>query len=64
MQNPKKNASACTDLTAYEAIRSTAAADKRINQLISTLRYIARNAGFEIQGRIVLRDAETGREYR
>ena len=62
-ENPKLNASGCYDLTAYEAIRNIER-DEDVKKLINTIFYIVNLAGFRIEGRIVLQDKKTGKEWR
>lgn len=70
------NASHCADPTAYAALKKyreeREAAEiehekKRqedLNRLIHALKFIIDLGGFELEGRIVLRDKETGRIYK
>ena len=37
---------------------------KRIAYLVHVLHYVADGAGYNIMGRMILRDKKTGREYR
>lgn len=68
----KRNGEGYFDPTAYHAIknasmeenRPTFAEDDRFHQLLETIFYIAENADFEIQGRIILKDKKTGRIWR
>ena len=62
-RNPRKNASYCTDLTAYEAIKN-AEETERFEKLLRTIFYLCDLAGFHIEGRIVLVDKRTGRTWR
>ena len=66
--NPLYNASGCRDDTAFQAIRNiereTRAETERFKKLLSTIFYICDLAGFEIEGRIGLRDKETGKIWR
>lgn len=65
---PWENAEGYTDLTAYNGINNAMKAEeamkKTISTVIGTLKGVALIAGFEIVGRITLRDTKTGREYR
>lgn len=66
-KDPRRNASGCMDLTAYEAIRNAdreAEAEKRYKKLLSTIFYIADLAGFHIEGRFTIRDKKTGKVWR
>jgi len=69
-QNLQKNGSGYKDLTAYAAIKNV---DKELNHdiiddilnpLIKAARAMFEAAGFEIIGRIVLKNKNTGKEYR
>lgn len=67
-ENPKLNASGCKDPTAYEAIRpiikSDKAIEKRVHMLIDCVKSIIDLAGFEVIGRIKLKDKKSGREFK
>ena len=63
MTDNKYNDSHCKDLTAYEAIENISTEEKRVAELVRVLKYIINQAGFEIVGRIGLRNRETGRKY-
>ena len=66
-KDPRRNASGCMDLTAYEAIRNVereAEAEERFKKLLNTIFYICELAGFRIEGRIVLQDKKTGKVWR
>ena len=66
-RDPRRNASGCMDLTAYEAIRNVereADAERRYKKLLSTIFYICDLAGFHIEGRIEIRDKKTGKVWR
>lgn len=60
----KRNASGYPDPTAYEAIKRVDEEDEKFHKLLHTIFYICKLAGFEIEGRIVLTDIETGRTWR
>ena len=64
MNELKRNGSGYYDPTAYNAMRNLSAEEKRVNKVIKTLQAVAHLAGFNIEGRIVLIDNETGREWR
>lgn len=56
-------------ITAYYAMQNiprdeTAALDSKVSFLIKVLRFIASEAGFDVIGRIGLRDRKTGKEYK
>jgi hypothetical protein len=59
----KYNDSHCKDMTAYEAIENVSAEEKRVAELIRVLKYIVNVSGFEVIGRIGLRNKATGRKY-
>ena len=67
-RNPKKNSEGYPDPTAYEGLRPLIeeenALERRVNQLIKTLKYITGLAGFELISRIEIKDKETGRIFR
>ena len=64
----RKNAEGYSDPTAYHGtrnvLREEARIDKRADDLISTLKYVIRQSGFELIERIQLRDVKSGKEYR
>lgn len=66
--NPRYNQSGCKDLTAYYAIRNVVKEEKeldeRVRNLISVLKFIIDWAGFELIGRIEIRDKKTRKEFR
>lgn len=63
-----KNGEGYRDPTAGEAVGKVAREEKKRNEavtsLITMLKQIISLAGFELVGRIVLKDKETGKEYR
>lgn len=63
-----KNAEGYTDPTASAAVsqmnREENEVDKRAYDLIKVLKYIIRTSGFELVGRIQLKDTKSGREYK
>lgn len=67
-----RNKEGYPDPTAGEAIGTLAKEEKReerernaaVTSLITMLKQIISLAGFELVGRIVLKDKETGKEYR
>ena len=63
MSNDRYNGSHYTDLTAYHAINSIEE-EKRVNKLVSTIFYIAHLAGYEVEGRITLKNKRTGKIWR
>ena len=64
MNDDKRNASGCMDLTAYEAITRLEAEEKLFKELIRTIRYICRLAGFEVVGKVTLKHHRSGRIYK
>lgn len=59
-----KNHEGYSDLTAYEALKLVDKNENRVSTLVKVLKYVAHNAGFEIDGRIVLVDRESGEVWR
>ena len=67
--NPEKlNASGCKDPTAYAALQKVSKEEKelsnKVSELLKVLKVIIEWAGFELIGRIWLKDKKTGREFR
>ncbi len=60
----KKNSEGYSDLTAYTYLKKETEEEERFHKLLHTLFYICNLAGFEIEGRIVLIDKESGRVWR
>jgi hypothetical protein len=64
----KYNQSGYADPTAYEAIsniiKEEKELDKKVHKLISVLKLIIDWAGFELIGRIEIRDKKTRKEFR
>lgn len=67
-RNPMKNSEGYSDPTAYGGLRPVIeeenALERRVNQLIKTLKYITGLAGFELISRIEIKDKQTGRVFR
>ena len=63
MGNPKLNGSGCKDLTAYDALRNIEREEK-YKKLIATIFNICDLSGFHLEGRIVLKDTNTGKIWR
>ena len=59
-KDPRKNASGCSDLTAYNAIQNIDDEEEEFKKLFWTLRYICNVAGFEFDGRVCIRNKESG----
>ncbi len=64
LQNPRYNGSGCKDLTAYEAIKNVDKPDDLVNHLIKLMKQLAEICGFEVIGRIGLKNKFSGKEYR
>lgn len=64
MNELKRNASGYIDPTAYKAITNIEKEEKKVATVIKTLKSVANLAGFHIEGRIVLVDKTTGKEWR
>lgn len=62
--NDRKNHEGYTDTVPYEVDRIMAKEYERMRKLINVIRYICDLSGFEIQGRIVLKDKNSGRVWR
>lgn len=64
MDELKRNGSGYYDPTAWKAIKNVSETNKKVSTVIKTLQSVAHLAGFHIEGRIVLRDKETGEIWR
>lgn len=68
MNKEKLNASGYPDLTAYAAIEKVSKEEKelyrKVSELLKVLKIIIDWAGFELIGRIWLKDKKTGREFK
>lgn len=64
MPRPWENSSGKADPTAYTATRPIQEDEQRVSDLVHVIRYVAKNAGFEIINRIEFRDRRSGRIYR
>ena len=63
----RKNQEGYVDPTAYAALKRISASErteKKAAYLISIIKFIVRESGFEILNRIELRDRKTGRIFR
>jgi len=58
------NGSGYYDPTPYEAIKHISEREKLSGRVVRTLQNVAHLAGFEIVGRIQLRDKESGEIYK
>ena len=63
-KNSKKNSEGYSDLTAYEAIKSTNAENERFQKLLNMIFNICELSGFHLEGRIILKDKKTGKVWR
>lgn len=66
-KDPRRNASGCMDLTAYEAIKNVEReeeAEERFRKFLSTIFYLSDLAGFHIESRLTIRDRKTGKVWR
>lgn len=67
-RNTKYNVSGYEDPTAFEAlkpmIQEDAALEKKVHNLVNTVKFIVDWAGFETIGRIQIKDKKSGREFR
>lgn len=63
-RDPRRNASGCLDLTAYQAIKNVEEETERFNKLLRTIFSICELAEFHVEERIVLRDERTGKVWR
>lgn len=71
MRNNKNlflNASGCPDPTAHHAlkpiIQEEADLDRKVHTLVHVVKFIVDCAGFELIGRIQIKDKRTGKEFR
>lgn len=65
MEDYKRNGSGYYDPTAYKAIkRADNDTERAVNQFVKSIHTLAHLAGFEIIGRIELRDKESGKVWR
>lgn len=60
----KRNGSGYLDLTAYEAIKKVDDDSERFHKLLETIFNVCELSGFHIEGRIVVKDLETGKIWR
>lgn len=67
-KNPKKNSEGYTDLTAYYGMKPVVKREKKADhayrECMHLMLSIANICGFEVEGRIQLRDKKTGRFYK
>lgn len=62
--NLHRNSEGYYDPTPYPTLREETEQENRVNRLVHALKCVIDLAGFELIGRIVLRDKKTGREFR
>lgn len=64
--DPKRNAEGYLDLTAYEALKHIDEDDDihRFHVLLHNIFHLCEIAGFQIEGRIILKDKKTGHVWR
>lgn len=60
----RKNCEGYSDPTAYAAIKSLDRDKSNLNRLLRAINDICQLAGFEVYGRITLRDKKTGKVWR
>ena len=60
----KKNGEGYPDPTAYEAIKNIEKEMAKLNWLVKTLHSVSELAGYQIEGRVVLKNIETGKIWR
>ena len=58
------NSEGYRDPTADIAVSRSEKEDRRVHNLVHSLRWMAKTHGFEIVGRVTLKDTKTGKEYR
>lgn len=67
-RNPYFNDSGCADPTAYEALQPIIKEDRelerKVHNIINTLKFIVDWAGFEFIGRIQIKHKKSGKEFR
>lgn len=66
MDDLSRNGSGYADPTAYKAIRNVTkeSRERLAGKVVKTLQNVAHLAGFEIVGRITLRDVQSGKDYK
>lgn len=64
MEHPYYNQSGCADPTAYHALKNLSDEEKKVNFLIKVLKFIIRESGFELIGRIEIRNTDTGHIFK
>ena len=64
MNELRRNGSGYVDPTAEKALKEIVKQEIKVSKTIKTLQAVAHLAGFEMEGRIALRDKETGQIWR
>ena len=64
MNNDRYNASHCLDMTAYRAIENIEAERRYVGKIMKTIFNILELSGYELDGRIAIRNKSTGRVWR
>lgn len=62
--NPRKNAEGYDDPTAYAAIRNADREYCRVQKVLKAIFVVCELAGFDVEGRIGLRDKRTGNVWK
>lgn len=60
----KRNGSGYVDPTAYTAITNIEVEEKNLHMLLKHIKYICNLAGFEVVGRITLKNYKSGRVWK
>ena len=64
MNNDRYNASHCLDLTAYQAIENIEAERRKVGKIIKTILNILELSGYELDGRIAIKNKSSGKVWR
>lgn len=59
-----RNGSGCIDPKAGQALKNIVEEEKRVSKVIKTIQAVAHLAGYEIEGRIVLKEKDSGYVWR
>ncbi len=62
--NPFYNSEGYPNPTAYGVIKEETELEKKVGFLIKILKFIIRESGFELIGRIEIRDVKSGRVFK
>lgn len=60
----EKNAEGYPDPTASEALTKIIAEEERVSKVVKVVKNVCHLAGFEVEGRIVLRNIKTGKLWK